>query len=455
MAEAGKVNKVRRTAGFFSEGIWLLDPRDYSRPRALLLLALRVLVMTASKFRTDRCMRHAKVLTYFTVMSIVPVLAMGLGLARGFGLDELYKKELFHLFHDQPEVANRLWDFSRNALAQSSNSLILGAGVVVLFWSVFSLLWNMESALNNIRGIARTRAVPRMIVDYIFAGVVLPFLWLAASGATVFAIAQVQKLADLVDGVPAVTPLFSMLISLAPYGVIWMLLAFLYIFLPNGKVRILPGILAAILAGSLYIAFQWFYLRLQVGVVKANAIYGSFAAFPLLLIWIQFSWAIVMAGAECCFSLENASDYLPAAWFAQTPVARARAIALAATHRSVRLFTGGQPPETAQESAEALGLPLPAVSQALETLARGGVLSRVNRPRSRYTAYAPARDPGGLSVAAVIEAWEKAPGTKDVEEKAALGVPAFRRLAALARDAEKNPDTPIGELGAPHAPPPA
>ncbi|MEW5736816.1 MAG: YihY/virulence factor BrkB family protein [Thermodesulfobacteriota bacterium] len=446
--EQRKPNKVGRTAGFFSQGIWLLDPRDYSRPRGVLLLALRVLVLMAGKFRTDGCMRHAKVLTYYTVMSIVPVLAMGLGLARGFGLDKLYQKELFHWFENQPEVANHLWEFSRNALDQSSNSLIFGAGVIILFWSVFSLLWNMESALNSIRGIPSTRPVPRMIVDYIFAGVVLPFLWLAASGATVYAVAYVRKLAEFVNGVPAVTPAVSMLVSLAPYGVIWVLLAFLYIFLPNGKVRFLPGFASAVLAGSLYVVFQWTYVRLQVGVVKANAVYGSFAAFPLLLIWVQISWAIVMAGAECCFALENASHYLPSSWFAQSQVSRDRTVALFAAHRAAIRFRDGLPPETAQETARALDLPLPAVSRALETLVRGGVLGRVVRPRSAHAAYAPAQDLSRLTLSRVSEAWENAPGPKEPAEEAALGSAAFRRLAVVALALEKQPDILLTELAA-------
>lgn len=93
--------------------------------------------------------------------------------------------------------------------------------------------------------------------------------------------------------------------ALIPYVLVWFLFVFLYMFMPTTPVRFKYAIVAGIVAGTVFQIVQWFYIRFQIGVSSYNAIYGGLAALPLLLVWLQLSWSIVLWGTELCYIMRN------------------------------------------------------------------------------------------------------------------------------------------------------
>jgi membrane protein len=136
-----------------------------------------------------------------------------------------------------------------------------------------------------------------------------PVLVLMSGSATVFITTQVTQITQKVELLGVISPLISFLLKFSPYVLIWALFTILYIIMPNTKVNFKAGLLGGVVAGTLYQIAQWAYISFQISAAKYNAIYGSFAALPLFLMWLQISWWIVLFGAELSFANQNVHTY--------------------------------------------------------------------------------------------------------------------------------------------------
>ena len=176
-----------------------------------------------------------------------------------------------------------------------------GVGVLILLWTVIKLLGNIEISFNDIFGGVKCRSFGRKIIDYCAIIILLPFLLILSTTLTVFLESQANFIVEKLPFLAGLSPSMHFLIELVPYVLIWLGFIFLYLFVPNCKVKIVPGIIAGITAGTAFNVVLWFYFAFQVGMAKNSAIYGAFAAVPLFIAWLQVSWTIVLCGAELAF----------------------------------------------------------------------------------------------------------------------------------------------------------
>jgi membrane protein len=197
------------------------------------------------------------------------------------------------------------------------------------------------------------------------------------------------------------------LLKLLPYCIVWTLFTFIYIFMPNTKVRFTSGLVAGIVAGSIYQLVQWGYIAFQVGVAKYNAIYGSFAALPLFLVWLQLSWLVVLFGAEISFSHQNVDTYEFEPDCLHVSVSFKKLLSLRIVHLLVKNFSAGKSPLAAAAIAHTLEVPIRLVRQMLFELVESGILSEVATREYEETAYQPGRDSDSLTIQYVIDALEK------------------------------------------------
>ena len=153
------------------------------------------------------------------------------------------------------------------------------------------------------------RSFSRRFTDYLSVMLICPILLIMASSVTVFINTQATLITQKIALLGAISPVIHVLLELLPYTVIWFVFTFIYIFIPNTKVNFTSGILGGVAAGTIYQVVQWAYVYFQVGVAKYNAIYGSFAALPLFLVWLQLSWRVVLLGAEVSFAHQNVDTY--------------------------------------------------------------------------------------------------------------------------------------------------
>ena len=300
---------ISKILNFIKTDIWRIRLKDQPRKKTLLIKPLRIILLALRGFDENKCQLRASALTFYTLLSIVPVVAMAFGISKGFGLDKMLEKQLLEKLPGQQEVVTQIITFARTLLDNTKGGMIAGIGVAVLFWTVIKVLGNIEKSFNDIWGIKEARSLGRRFSDYLSVMLLCPVLLIMSSGATVFLATQITLLTEKFAFLGVFAPAIFLIVKLLPFCVIWALFSFIYIFMPNTKVYFKSGLIAGIAAGTIYQVVQWIYINFQVGVSKYNAIYGSFAALPLFLVWLQLSWLIVLLGVEISFARQNVDTY--------------------------------------------------------------------------------------------------------------------------------------------------
>lgn len=257
----------------------------------------------------NNCQFHASALTLYTLLGFVPILALAFGFAKGFGVENFLREQIIAQIPQQEIILQKFFIFAQNLLERTKSGVMIGIGLGLLLWSLLSILWQIESIFNKIWNVRKLRNFSKMLTDYFSVVVILPLLLATSASATIFVSSQLSKVTmgghfgEILDSA------LSIPAKLVPYFIIWVLFTFLYVYMPNRKVKFRHGVIAGVMAGSLYQIVQFLYLWLQIGLSSYNAIYGSFAAIPLFVIWIRISWMIILYGAEFSFVLENYNIY--------------------------------------------------------------------------------------------------------------------------------------------------
>jgi len=338
-------------------------------------------------------------------MSVVPVVAMAFGVAKGFGFDGMLEKQILKSMPGQEEVALQIVSFANSFLENTKGGLIAGISIAVLFWTVIQVLGNIENSFNEIWGIKKARTLGRKFSDYLSIMMICPILFIMSSSVTILITSQVTLLVEKLAFLGPIGSLIIIFLRILPYAVIWIMFTFAYIFLPNTKVNFKSGLIAGIIAGTIYQIVQWAYITFQIGVSKLGAIYGSFAALPLFLIWLQVSWLVVLFGAEAAFAEQNVDTYEFEADSLKVSNAFKKLLALNITHICVKNFHAGQRPQTATEFSHELEIPIRLVHQVIFELIEAGILSEAKKGEA--IAYQPARDIDHLTMQNVIDALDQ------------------------------------------------
>ena len=292
-------------------------------------------------------------------------------------------------------------------LENINGGFIAGVGLVVLFWSVMKVLGNIENSFNAIWRIKKPRPFVRKFSDYLSMMLIAPVLFVLSSTVTVF-------LSDSVTGeqtfMQYVGPVINFLAGLIPYLLIFLLFTLLYVIMPNTKVIFRNALYGGIIAGIIFQVIQWVYIYFQVGVSKYGAIYGTFMALPLFLIWLQLSWLIVLLGAEISFAYQNIEQYEFETESLHISHYNRRLLTFLVLHQVVKGFVPGDPPLTARDLGHSLGIPMRLVRDILFSLTECNLLAETTTESPKESGYLPAIDIGRLSVSFVIQKLEMTEG---------------------------------------------
>jgi membrane protein len=338
-------------------------------------------------------------------MSIVPIAAVAFAIAKGFGFRKLLEQRLMADMADHQEVVVYVIEFSRRLLDSTKGGLLAGAGIIVLLWSVIMVHENIEHSFNTIWGVTRQRSLSRKVSDYLAIMLVAPILIIISGSSTVMVMTQMQSITSSL-GIGIFSFFITILIKLIPYCITWILLAFMYGLIPNTKVNTSSCLTAGLVAGIIFVVVQRIYIYFQVGVAHYNAVYGSFAALPLFLVWLQLSWFIVLFGAELSYAYQNAHACGIELDMHRINPSQKKLISLTIAQRVVAGFAAGSPGLSSSDISDQLGLPFVLVKHILYELCETGILVEATLPGNEKTIYMPARDPGTITVASVIEALE-------------------------------------------------
>ncbi len=383
---------VAKFIDFLTTDIWRIRASKLSGRKSFWIRQLRTILLAIRGFGEDQCQLRASALTFYSLLSVVPVVAMAFGIAKGFNMDKLLEERILESLQGQEEVATRIIEFSHSFLENTQGGLIAGVGIAVLFWTIIKMLGNIESSFNDIWGIKKSRSFGRKFSDYLSIMLICPILLIMSSSITVIIASQVTMIMDKLSFLGPVADAIVFSLKILPYAVLWGVFTFVYMFMPNTAVKFRSAFVAGIIAGTIYQGVQWAYINFQVGVSKYGAIYGSFAALPLFLMWLQVSWLIVLFGAEVSFAEQNVETYEYEPDCLKVSHSFKRLLALSIVHLCVKKFHHAQEPLTADDIAHELEMPIRLAREVLYDLTESGVLSEVKINDSKVSAYQPASD---------------------------------------------------------------
>jgi membrane protein len=387
--------------------IWRTPITEISRGKVFLFRQLRIIVLAARGFANDKVQLRASALTFYSLLSIIPVAAIAFAIAKGFGLDQNLQQLITDKFQAHQEVLNWLLKNAQNAIEDTRGGYIAGVGMIILFWSVMSLLNHIESSFNHIWQIKSSRPWYRKFTDYLTIMLIAPVFIILSGSITVFigtTFAEYISKAPILD---FFKPIVSFLIKFAPYLLTWTALILLFIIMPNAKVKFVPALISGIVAGSILQVIQWFYIDLQFGITKLSAIYGSFAAIPLFIIWLQSSWIVVLLGAELSFANQNVSRYEFEYESLNISNYQKRALIIMILHLIVRNFAVGEKPISSEAIGATLKIPVRLVRDILQDLSSANLVSVIHENEQKQRLYQPAIDINKLTVSYVFNRLDK------------------------------------------------
>ena len=243
---------IRKVFQFITTDIWRIRLRDIPRSKSFLIKQLRIIVLAVRGFDEDRCQLRASALTFYSLLSIVPVIAILFGIAKGFGFQEVLEKELLDKFSAHEAVLVQVMDFAKSLLETTKGGLIAGIGLAVLFWTVIKVLGSIERSFNTVWGVKKSRPWSRKFTDYMSVLLIAPILFILSSSLMVFITSQVTFITEKFALLGFFSSLIFFLLKLLPYCIVWILFTFIYIFMPNTKVKYTSGLVGGIVAGTIY-----------------------------------------------------------------------------------------------------------------------------------------------------------------------------------------------------------
>ena len=398
---------IARGRNFIETDLWRIRLKNLEGSRRLIVKSLRILLIAGKEFISDKCALRASALTFYSLLSIVPVIAMAFAVAKGFGFQHMLEKELLGQFAGQEEVINRVITYARTLLEQTRGGLLAGIGAATLLWTVIKVMTNIEQAFNDVWAHTAPRSFGKKFSDYLSFILVAPLLLIISGSATVLVVSQVTTITEKIAVLGLFSPVIMLMLKLLPYIVIWILFTFIYVFMPNTKVAFSSGLVGGVIAGTAFKILQWAYIFFQVGVSRYNAIYGSFAALPLFLVWLQLSWLIVLVGAELSFAHQNVDEYELEPDSRKISDSLRKIIDLAIVQRLAKTFQKGDGPLSDQKISAALDIPIRLVKERLGLLSASGLVSRTVADKGGANAWQPARDINTLTLADVLENLDK------------------------------------------------
>ncbi len=348
-------------------GVWRSSKHSFS------VILIKTAGLSVRSFLDRGLQNKSTSLTYNTVLAIVPALALVFAICRGFGFQNLLADTLRQYIPGQEKAVDTALSFVDSYLNQASQGIFVGIGLVMLLWTLISLLSNIEEAFNNIWDIKRDRTFFQKVTDYISLCLIVPILLICSSGLSIFMSTTLQDKLNL----PFLTPVINILLELTPLIMVWLAFSLSYMLIPNTKVEFKCAAIAGGICAIMFQILQLLFVNGQIYVAKYNAIYGSFSFLPLLLIWLQMSWLILLFGCVLTYSLQNVFAFNYLGEVSDISRSYIRQITIAVTAIIVQRFNNDLPPMSRNEISTTYGIPVRLVGYICERLKRAGLLNFV------------------------------------------------------------------------------
>ena len=388
------IEYISRTLNFVRFDIWRITEHELSRNRRIVYRFIKTIILGIRGFIDEDLNVKASALTYSILFAIIPLFAMIIAIAKGFGIEKLIRSSLEGTLIGQADLIPTVMQFVERYLDTTQGGLFIGIGLAVLFYSVMNFFMQVERAFNGIWQVKKSRSLIRQFSTYFSSILIIPIFIVFSSGLSIFinsAIAQSFLYDDL-------SPLLRFGVKFTPYIIDWIVFTVMYMVIPNTKVRFLNALIAGVVAGTAFQLFQFMYIHGQVYLSRYNIVYGSFAAIPLLLLWLQISCLIVLLGAEISYAAQNFKNFEFEMDTRTISTRYKNFLTLFITYVVVKQFEEQKPPLSSNEISENYRLPVGIVNQILSKLVEVSVFIEVFNEQTKTKNYQPAIDINQLTV---------------------------------------------------------
>lgn len=391
-----------RLFNFIRYDIWRITETELSRTRRFFYRLLKTLVLAVRGYINDDLNVRASALTYSILFAIVPLFALIIAIGKGFGVEKLIANSLQGTLIGQADMIPTVMGFVDRYLQTTQGGLFIGVGIAILFWSVMNFFMQVERAFNKIWQVKKSRSFIRQFSTYFSAILIVPLLIVFSSGLSIYVSSAVKQ--SYVYEV--LSPLLRFGVKFIPYFINWIMFTILYMVMPNTRVRFKNALIAGVIAGSAFQAFQMLYINGQVYLSRYNVVYGGFAAIPLLLLWLQVSCLIVLLGAEISYASQNINNFDFELDTNNISTRYKNFLTLFLTYVIVKQFEEQKPPLSAEQIVLKYKLPIRIVNELLMKLVEVSVLNEVLSEKKKLKTYQPAIDINQLTVSLLFSRLE-------------------------------------------------
>ena len=393
---------ITRIYNFIRYDIWRIAEYELSKNRRFSYRFLKILVLATRGFINERLSVKASALTYSILFAVVPFIALLIAIGRGFGVESMIESWLEQTFVAQVNMIPTVMQFVTRYLETTQDGLFIGIGIVVLLISVMNFFMQVELAFNEIWQVDKSRSVIKQFSIYFSSIFILPVLIVLSSGFSIYINAVVSK-SFIVE---LLSPILRFGVKFAPYLLNWIIFSIIYWAIPNTKVKFINALIAGIIAGTAFQVFQMLYINGQIYLSRYNVVYGSFAAIPLLLLWIQLSCLIILLGAEISYASQNIQFFEFENDAKNISPRYMSTLMMFITYIIVKQFEKEKPPLSAYQIITEYKVPSRLVNLILAKLVDVKVIIEVFSEGNNDKTYQPAIDINQLTVSLLYEKLE-------------------------------------------------
>lgn len=427
---------------FIQYDLWRQPHMEIHAPKKRWLYRfLQTIILVARGFKDQVLVVRANSLSFALLFAFIPMMALIYAIARGFGFEEIVKSTISSSFLAEANVAPVLLEWIERYLETARDGLFLGIGLIVLIWAVYAFFNMLENSFNSIWNVKQSRSFTRRMTNYVMTLLLVPVLVVVTSGISIF-LNSTEVLASVLD---SIVPIRKFMLRFLPFVATAGVFTWIFIAIPNTKVKFSSAIIPGILMGLLYQIVQALSMYLVVLFARMSIVYGAFSAIPLVLIWLHITCWLLLVGSELAFAIQNNDLFAYEKDLKNMSRRYKDYVMLYLLSVIIRRFEAGESPQTAQEMAAENQLPIRLVQQVLSRLEETAIVHRVYIEDKEDQAFVPALDTKTITVEMVIGRIS-AQGTEEFLQHTPAEMQAFWQRYQQMIDANHSDDILVSEL---------
>lgn len=395
------MKKFSEIVNFIRYDMWRLTATELdSRSKRVGYGIIRTLVLVVRGFTSKNLNDKAKSLTYSLIFAIIPILAMVVAIAKGFGVADVIEQQLNQSFLGETNLVPTIMEMVQRYLDTAQGGVFIGIGILILLWAVYSFFQSVETAFNKIWNVQRSRSILHQFVTYVAIVVLIPVLIVCSAGINIFVHSAVEGLGN-VEGLHHFFHQSGG--KFIQFLMCWLLFTWMYVAIPNTKVRFMSALIPGILMGTLFQLLQMFSVYLIALLSRTSIVYGAFASVPILMTWLQYTSLLILIGAQMSYAIQNNEEFEYEQDLNRMSRRYKDFIMLYLLNIIIKRFEANEEPLSAHELAIRDKLPIRLVNRLLSRMVETGLLREVFKEGEEDKTYQPALDTHKISVGMVID----------------------------------------------------